>query len=53
MESRFDETIDDGHGGKISRRAAYTEMLVSCRDWHRKHRRLYTNQTILNDLNGI
>ncbi|MEY4917777.1 MAG: hypothetical protein RL616_1690, partial [Verrucomicrobiota bacterium] len=53
LEKLFDETIDDGHGGKISRRAAYTEMLVACRDWHRKHRRLYTNQTILNDLNGI
>jgi hypothetical protein len=49
----LDEKIDEGGGGKISRRAAYVEMLVACRDWHRKHRRLYTNQTILNDLNAI
>jgi hypothetical protein len=49
----FDAMIDDGRGRMISRRAAYTEMLVACRDWHRRHRRLYTNQTMLNDLNGI
>jgi hypothetical protein len=53
LASRLDDMIDDGNGMKISRRAAYTEMLVACRDWHRKHRRLYTNQTMLNDLNGI
>jgi hypothetical protein len=49
----FDAEMDDGRGGRISRRAAYVEMLVACRDWHRQHRRLYTNQTMLNDLNGI
>lgn len=53
LEKFLDGKIDDGHGEKISRRAAWTEMLVACRDWHRKNRRLYTNQTILNDLNGI
>lgn len=53
LEKLFNDRIDDRRAGKISRRAAYTEMLVACRDWHRKHRRLYTNQTILNDLNGI
>lgn len=53
MAGRLDETIDDGSGTRISRRAAYVEMLVACRDWHRKHRRLYTNQSMLNDLNGI
>jgi hypothetical protein len=35
------------------RRADYTEMLVATRDWHRQHRRQYTNQSMLNDLNGI
>ncbi len=35
------------------RRAIFTEMLVATRDWHRRNRRLYTNQTMLNDLNGI
>ncbi|TAK98042.1 MAG: hypothetical protein EPO07_12470 [Verrucomicrobia bacterium] len=53
LASQLNEKIEDGRGGKISRRAAYTEMLVACRDWHRKHRRQYTNQTMLNDLNGI
>jgi hypothetical protein len=37
----------------ISRRAAYSEMFVASRDWHRQHRRLYTNQTMINDLYGI
>ena len=36
---------------KISRRSAYAEMLVAARDWHRRHRRLYTNQTMIQDLN--
>ncbi|MDB5327246.1 MAG: hypothetical protein JWM57_2815, partial [Phycisphaerales bacterium] len=27
--------------------------LLATRDWHRKNRRLYTNQTMLNDTNGI
>lgn len=40
-------------GLQISRRQAYTDMLVACRDWHRLHRRGYTNQTMLNDTNGI
>jgi hypothetical protein len=46
----LDGQIDDG-GEKISRRAAYSEMLVAGRDWHRKHRRLYTNQTMITDMN--
>src|SRR5262249_22631688 len=53
LKSRFDEQIDDGEGGKITRRAALSGMLIACRDWHRVNRRQYTNQTMLNDLNGI
>lgn len=49
----LDQSIDDGRGGKISRRTALSEMLQACRDWHRRHRRLYTNQTMINDLYGI
>jgi hypothetical protein len=26
-------------------------MLVDARDWHRQHRRLYTNQTMITDMN--
>ena len=48
----LDEQIDDD-GGKISRRAAWSEMLQAGRDWHRHHRRLYSNQTMINDLYGI
>ena len=37
----------------VTRRAGYADMLVACRDWHRKHRRQYTNQSMINDLYGI
>lgn len=53
LRPTLDEQIDDGAGNRISRRAAYSEMLVATRDWHRRHRRLYTNQTMINDLYGI
>lgn len=48
----LDDQIDDSDK-KISRRAAYSEMFVASRDWHRQHRRLYSNQTMINDLFGI
>ncbi|MFT3788654.1 MAG: hypothetical protein QM770_21195 [Tepidisphaeraceae bacterium] len=37
----------------VTRRVGYADMLVACRDWHRRHRRLYTNQSMINDLYGI
>jgi hypothetical protein len=46
----LDAEIDDG-GKKISRRAAWSQLLVAGRDWHRHHRRLYTNQTMITDMN--
>jgi hypothetical protein len=52
LQPFLDETIDDGDK-KISRRAAYAEMFIASRDWHRGHRRLYSNQTMINDLYGI
>ena len=36
-------------GNLISRRTAWADLLVAGRDWHRHHRRLYTNQTMIND----
>ncbi|BCU79712.1 hypothetical protein [Luteolibacter sp. LG18] len=53
LKAEFDKTIDDGTGTQITRRAAYTEMLLACRDWHRENRRQYTNQSMINDLYGI
>ncbi|MDQ2688263.1 MAG: hypothetical protein M3Y28_10390, partial [Armatimonadota bacterium] len=53
LKSRLDETISDGTGGQITRRAAFSEMLLACRDWHRENRRQYTNQSMINDLYGI
>ena len=47
------QMIDGNAAGKITRRAAFSEMLVACRDWHRHNRRQYTNQSMINDLYGI
>ncbi len=38
-------------GTETSRREAWTEMFVASRDWHVQHRRAYTNQTMIVDLN--
>jgi len=43
-------SLEDG-GKRISRRAAYSEFLKAGRDWHRQHRRLYSNQTMITDMN--
>ena len=49
LKPHLDEKLPSG----ITRRAAWSEMLVYSRDWHRRHRRLYTNQSMINDLYGI
>jgi hypothetical protein len=53
LGTKWNEKIDDGEGGQITRREAFTTMLVACRDWHRANRRQYTNQSMINDLYGI
>jgi hypothetical protein len=50
LQAFLDTTIDDG-GKNISRRTAYSEFIRAGRDWHRRHRRLYTNQTMITDMN--
>jgi hypothetical protein len=50
LQSSLDELITDGDR-KVSRRAAYAELLQAGRDWHRHHRRLYSNQTMITDMN--
>ena len=49
LKPLLDGQIDDG-GNKCSRRVAWSELLVAGRDWHRQHRRLYTNQTMITDM---
>jgi len=39
------------HGQKMGRRTAWSAMLQAGRDWHRQHRRLYTNQSMITDMN--
>jgi hypothetical protein len=52
LQPALSESIDDG-GKPVPRRTAYAEMFTVSRDWHRQHRRLYTNQSMINDLYGI
>jgi hypothetical protein len=52
LTSYLDQTIDDPKGGKIARRAAWSEMLEASRDWHLRHRRQYTNQSMIIDMNS-
>ncbi len=49
IKPQLDAEITAG-GQKISRRAAWAQLLVAGRDWHRQHRRLYTNQTMITDM---
>lgn len=53
LKPQFDGEIDDENATKITRRAAWGEMLLTARDWHRENRRQYTNQSMINDLYGI
>lgn len=48
LKPYFNQTI-----GTVIRREAYTQMLWDCRLSHQTHRRMYTNQSMINDLYGI
>ena len=39
--------------GVLKRKDAVATFLQYCRDWHCQHRRMYTNQSMINDLYGI
>lgn len=47
----LDQEIEGASG--ITRRKGLAEMFESCRDWHREHRRQYTNQTMISDTYGL
>ncbi len=53
LKQKLDETIDDGMGNKITRRAALTDMLLTSRNLNQRSRRQYSNQTMIKDLYGI
>lgn len=48
LQPMLDEPVDG-----IPRREAYAQMFLAAREWHRQHRRLYTNQSMIKDLYGI
>jgi hypothetical protein len=51
LRGTFDETIVGA--GDTTRREGWAEMFVACRDWHREHRRQYTNQSMISDTYGL
>jgi hypothetical protein len=53
LKGDIDKPLGDEAGVKLSRRDAYTEMLLASREYHRSHRRQYSNQSMINDLYGI
>lgn len=48
LASRMDEPVAGGG----TRRSALVDLLVASRDWHLRHRRMYTNQSMIIDLNS-
>jgi hypothetical protein len=50
LQASLDEKIDDGSGSTLARRDAWSAMLQASRDWHRRNRREYTNQSMITDL---
>ncbi|MCW3099634.1 MAG: hypothetical protein JWL77_5252 [Chthonomonadaceae bacterium] len=46
----LDEPIPDNTGANLPRRTAWSEMLQASRDWHRRNRRQYTNQSMIVDM---
>ncbi|MDC7676284.1 hypothetical protein [Asticcacaulis machinosus] len=53
IQEDLDGLLMGPDGKNISRRQAYEAMFVYSREWNKKNRRLYTNQSMIKDLYGI
>ena len=53
LQEELDAELSLPGGGKISRRKALERMFADSLDWNKRHRRLYTNQSMIKDLYGI
>jgi hypothetical protein len=53
LGAELDVTIPNAKGGSVTRRQALEEMFVYSRDWNKRFRRMYTNQSMIKDLFGI
>jgi hypothetical protein len=51
LSPAWEQQIDDGAGNKIPRKTAWAELLLSSREYLRTHRRQYTNQSMIIDMN--
>ncbi|HEY3325453.1 MAG TPA: hypothetical protein VGP72_33685 [Planctomycetota bacterium] len=51
VAAKLGAALDQPIEGAATRKAAWSEMFQASRDWHRRHRRLYTNQSMIIDLN--
>ena len=48
---KLDESIAEASGNGVRRRDAWADLFTTSREWLRTHRRSYTNQTMIVDLN--
>lgn len=53
IQAELDGTLTGPDGHLVTRRDAYESMFLYSLDWNEKHRRLYTNQSMIKDLYGI
>lgn len=53
LQTELDAPVALAAGGTISRRHALERMFADSLDWNKRHRRLYTNQSMIKDLYGI
>jgi len=51
LASGLDATIDDGTGAKVTRRAAWADLFHASVVWESRHRRQYSNQSMIVDMN--
>lgn len=53
LQGELDGQVSGREGAPITRRAALETMFADSLDWNKRHRRMYTNQSMIKDLYGI
>jgi len=53
MEAQLDATVPSRDGRALTRRQALETMFADSMAWNKRHRRLYSNQSMIKDLYGI
>lgn len=53
LAAQLDATVPGTDGRPVTRREALETMFIDSMAWNKRHRRLYTNQSMIKDLYGI